>query len=112
MSARRHTLRAAAAVTAVVALAAGCSSANSNHNKNSGGAATGVLNIGKPDGPQTNNSNPFLNTSAGATLGYRWMIYEPLTMVSQIRPADKPDPWLATDWKWDLNFTKVTLTID
>ncbi|WP_328902555.1 ABC transporter substrate-binding protein [Streptomyces sp. NBC_00441] len=112
MSARRHTLRAAALATAVVALAAGCSSANSNHNKNGGSAASGVLNIGKPDGPQTNNSNPFLNTSAGATLGYRWMIYEPLAMVSQIRPADKPDPWLATDWKWDLNFTKVTLTID
>ncbi|MGW1127284.1 ABC transporter substrate-binding protein [Streptomyces sp. NPDC002526] len=112
MSARRHTLRAAALATAVVALAAGCSSANSNHNKNGGSAASGVLNIGKPDGPQTNNSNPFLNTSAGATLGYRWMIYEPLAMVSQIRPADKPDPWLATDWKWDLNFQKVTLTID
>ncbi|MEV5605985.1 ABC transporter substrate-binding protein [Streptomyces sp. NPDC052299] len=112
MSARRHTLRAAALATAVVALAAGCSSANSNHNKNGGSAASGVLNIGKPDGPQTNNSNPFLNTSAGATLGYRWMIYEPLAMVSQIRPADKPDPWLATDWKWDLNFQKVTLTLD
>ncbi|MYQ80697.1 MULTISPECIES: ABC transporter substrate-binding protein [unclassified Streptomyces] len=112
MSARRHTLRAAALATAVVALAAGCSSANSNHNKNGGSAASGVLNIGKPDGPQTNNSNPFLNTSAGATLGYRWMIYEPLAMVRQIKPAEKPDPWLATDWKWDLNFQKVTLTID
>ncbi|MYY00671.1 MULTISPECIES: ABC transporter substrate-binding protein [unclassified Streptomyces] len=112
MSARRHTLRAAALATAVVALAAGCSSANSNHNKNSGSAASGVLTLGKPDGPQTNNSNPFLSTSAGATLGYRWMIYEPLAMTSQIRPADKADPWLATDWKWDLNFTKVTFTLD
>ncbi|MFF3173772.1 ABC transporter substrate-binding protein [Streptomyces sp. NPDC057900] len=112
MSARRHhTLRAVALATAVVALAAGCSSANSN-NKKSGSGASGVLTIGKPDGPQTNNSNPFLNTSAGATLGYRWMIYEPLAMVRQIRPAEKPNPWLATDWKWDLNFTKVTFTID
>ncbi|MEU8702142.1 ABC transporter substrate-binding protein [Streptomyces sp. NPDC048680] len=112
MSARRHhTLRAVALATAVVALAAGCSSANSNANKG-GGAASGVLTLGKPDGPQTNNSNPFLNTSAGATLGYRYMIYEPLAMTSQIRPADKADPWLATSWKWDLNFTKVTFTLD
>ncbi|MEV0783142.1 ABC transporter substrate-binding protein [Streptomyces sp. NPDC050423] len=112
MSARRHhTLRAVALATAVVALAAGCSSANSNANKG-GGAASGVLTLGKPDGPQTNNSNPFLNTSAGATLGYRYMIYEPLAMTSQIRPADKADPWLATSWKWELNFTKVTFTLD
>ncbi|MBO0918071.1 ABC transporter substrate-binding protein [Streptomyces laculatispora] len=112
MSARRHhTLRAVALATAVVALAAGCSSANSNANKG-GSAASGILTLGKPDGPQTNNSNPFLNTSAGATLGYRWMIYEPLAMTSQIRPADKADPWLATSWKWDLNFTKVTFTLD
>lgn len=112
MSARRHhTLRAVALATAVVALAAGCSSANSNANK-SGGAASGVLTLGKPDGPQTNNSNPFLNTSAGATLGYRYMIYEPLAMTSQIRPAAKADPWLATSWEWELNFTKVTFTLD
>ncbi|MFB7560645.1 ABC transporter substrate-binding protein [Streptomyces brevispora] len=112
MSARRHhTLRAVALATAVVALAAGCSSANSNAKK-SGSAASGILTLGKPDGPQTNNSNPFLNTSAGATLGYRYMIYEPLAMTSQIRPADKADPWLATEWKWDFNFTKVTFTLD
>jgi peptide/nickel transport system substrate-binding protein len=71
-----------------------------------------VLTLGKPDGPQTNNSNPFLSTSAGATLGYRFMIYEPLAMTNQIRPADKADPWLASDWKWELNFTKVTFTLD
>ncbi|MER7724339.1 ABC transporter substrate-binding protein [Streptomyces sp. NPDC096323] len=111
MSARRqHTLRAVALATAVVALAAGCSSANSNHNKS--GSASGVLTLGKPDGPQTNNSNPFLATSAGATLGYRYMIYEPLAMTRQIRPAEKADPWLATDWTWDLNFTKVTFTLN
>ncbi|WP_330240860.1 ABC transporter substrate-binding protein [Streptomyces sp. NBC_00525] len=112
MSARRHTLRAAALATAVVALAAGCSSANSDRDKNGAAGASGVLTLGKPDGPQTDNSNPFLNTSAGATLGYRHMIYEPLAMTSQIRPADKADPWLATDWKWDRNFHQVTFTLD
>ncbi|MFJ9636036.1 ABC transporter substrate-binding protein [Streptomyces sp. NPDC101178] len=111
-SRRRTTLRAVAAATVVIALAAGCSDANSGANKNGGGAATGVLTLGKPDGPQTNNSNPFLNTSAGATLGYRYMIYEPLAMTNMIKPTDKADPWLATDWEWEGNFTKVTFTLD
>lgn len=111
-SRRRTTLRAVAAATVVIALAAGCSNANSGANKNGGGSATGVLTLGKPDGPQTNNSNPFLNTSAGATLGYRYMIYEPLAMTNMIKPTDKADPWLATDWEWEGNFTKVTFTLD
>ncbi|MFC8593265.1 ABC transporter substrate-binding protein [Streptomyces atroolivaceus] len=109
---RRHTLRALSAATAVVALAAGCSSANSGANKGGGAGASGVLTLGKPDGPQTNNSNPFLATSASATLGYRFMIYEPLAMTNQIRPTDKADPWLATAWDWESNFTKVTFTLD
>ncbi|MFE7457013.1 ABC transporter substrate-binding protein [Streptomyces sp. NPDC057554] len=109
---RRTTLRAVAAATVVIALAAGCSNANSGAGKGGGGGATGVLTLGKPDGPQTNNSNPFLNTSAGATLGYRYMIYEPLAMTNMIKPTDKADPWLATDWEWEANFTKVTFTLD
>ncbi|QCW79515.1 ABC transporter substrate-binding protein [Streptomyces sp. S6] len=109
---RRTTLRAVAAATVAIALAAGCSNANSGANKGGGGGATGVLTIGKPDGPQTNNSNPFLSTSAGATLGYRFMIYEPLAMTNMIKPTEKADPWLATDWEWESNFTKVTFTLD
>ncbi|MFD4023988.1 ABC transporter substrate-binding protein [Streptomyces sp. NPDC058576] len=107
---RRTTLRAVAAATVVVALAAGCSNANSGANK--GGGAAGVLTLGKPDGPQTNNSNPFLTTSAGAVLGYRHMIYEPLAMTNMIRPTEKADPWLATEWAWKDNFTEVTFTLD
>ncbi|MGW5271609.1 ABC transporter substrate-binding protein [Streptomyces sp. NPDC004044] len=112
MSARRRpALRALSMATVVVALATGCSSANSGANKG-GGGASGVLTLGKPDGPQTNNSNPFLSTSAGATLGYRFMVYEPLAMTNQIKPADKAKPWLATDWTWESNFTKVTFSLD
>ncbi|MFJ3935598.1 ABC transporter substrate-binding protein [Streptomyces parvus] len=107
---RRTTLRAVAAATVVVALAAGCSNANSGADK--GGGAAGVLTLGKPDGPQTNNSNPFLTTSAGAVLGYRHMIYEPLAMTNMIRPTEKADPWLATEWAWEDNFTKVTFILD
>ncbi|MFI6641031.1 ABC transporter substrate-binding protein [Streptomyces sp. NPDC050504] len=104
-------LRVLAAALAVGALAVGCSDANSDANRSKGRAA-GVLTLGKPDGPQTNNSNPFLNTSAGAVHGYRYMIYEPLAMTNMIRPTDKADPWLATDWKWEANFTRVTFTLD
>ena len=109
MSAHR-TLRALAATTAVAALAAGCSSANSNANRSAG--ASGVLTVGMPNGPQTNNSNPFLSTSAGASLGYRYMIYEPLVMTNLVRPDEKGRPWLAGAWKWEANFTKVTFTMN
>ncbi|MFJ1744796.1 ABC transporter substrate-binding protein [Streptomyces sp. NPDC088116] len=109
MSAPR-TLRALAATTAVAALAAGCSSANSDANRSAG--ASGVLTIGMPNGPQTNNSNPFLSTSAGASLGYRYMIYEPLVMTNLVRPDEKGQPWLAGAWKWEANFTKVTFTMN
>ena len=34
-----------------------------------GGNAAAVLNVGMPNGPQTENNNPFLETSAAASLG-------------------------------------------
>ena len=77
----------------------------------SAASATTVLNVGMPNGPQTNNSNPFLGSSAGASLGYRFMIYEPLVMTSQIKPADPGKPWLATKWEWSDNYKKLVLTI-
>ncbi|WP_107101534.1 ABC transporter substrate-binding protein [Peterkaempfera griseoplana] len=64
-----------------------------------------------PNGPQTDNSNPFLGTSAGASLGYRFMIYEPLVMTNGIRPSEKGQPWLATAWEWADNFRKLTFTV-
>ena len=46
------------------------------HRANNGGSKAGatVLNVGMPNGPQTENHNPFLGSSSGASLGYRWMI--------------------------------------
>ncbi|MFF0885299.1 ABC transporter substrate-binding protein [Streptomyces sp. NPDC003456] len=108
----QHTLRALSAATVVAALVTGCSSANSDANRSSRGSTAGVLDIGVVSGPQTDNSNPFLGTSAAANLGYRHMIYEPLVMPNDIRPERKGTPWLAKDWKWDGNFTKVTITVD
>lgn len=73
--------------------------------------ATAALSVGMPNGPQTENHNPFLSTSAANSLGYRWMIYEPLTMWNPAQPADPAKPWLASDTKWTPDYKSVTVTI-
>ena len=75
------------------------------------GAATTVLNVGMPNGPQTENHNPFLTTSAAYVMGYRWMLYEPLMMWNPVKPADPPKPWLATRAEWAKDYRSVTLTV-
>ncbi|TCC09955.1 ABC transporter substrate-binding protein [Kribbella soli] len=113
MRARRTVALALTGLLAAAALAA-CSSGDgksgSSGDNGSGTAAT-VLNIGMPNGPQTENHNPFLGSSSGASLGYRWMIFEPLVMINGIKPTEPGKPWLATEWKWDANYTKLSLTI-
>ncbi|MFC5907096.1 ABC transporter substrate-binding protein [Streptacidiphilus monticola] len=106
-------MRAYRTITALVAgsLAIAGLAACGGSSSKSGGSAGGVLNIGMPNGPQTENNNPFLGTSAGASLGYRWMIYEPLAMVNFAKPAEQPRPWLATKWDWADNFKTLTLTV-
>jgi peptide/nickel transport system substrate-binding protein len=74
-------------------------------------AAVEVLNVGMPNGPQTENHNPFLTSSSGASLGYRWMIYEPLVMTNSIRVTDPGKPWLATKWEWKDNYRTLVLTV-
>lgn len=75
------------------------------------GNPDGVLNVGMPNGPQTENHNPFLPSSASNSLGYRWALYEPLVMTNQVKPADKGKPWLATEWTWSDNYRTLELTI-
>ncbi|MEV6106742.1 ABC transporter substrate-binding protein [Streptomyces sp. NPDC051940] len=111
MHPRRRTTTAAIALTASLALAASACSGSDSAGGNKAGAGTGVLTVGMPNGVQANNSNPFLGTSAGASLGYRHMIYEPLAMVNMIRPDQKPKPWLAEGWEWTPDFKKLTLTV-
>lgn len=111
MRARRSV---ALALTGVLAAALMAACSNGDDSKNTAGSnasATTVLNVGMPNGPQTENHNPFLGSSAGASLGYRWMIFEPLVMINGIKPAEAGKPWLATEWKWDANFTKLSFTI-
>lgn len=103
--------RALAALTGVVVLASIAACGGTSNDNKGGGNASAVLNVGMPNGPQTNNNNPFLGTSAGASLGYRYMIYEPLVMTNQVQPDKPGKPWLATKWEWSDNYQKLVLTI-
>ncbi|QUQ63157.1 ABC transporter substrate-binding protein [Kutzneria sp. CA-103260] len=102
---RRVVFAVAGSILAAFALTA-CGGGGSTASSN----AAGVLNVGMPNGPQTDNNNPFLSSSAGASLGYRRMIFEPLTMWNSAKPADKAKPWLATDWSWSADYKTLNLT--
>jgi peptide/nickel transport system substrate-binding protein len=73
---------------------------------------SGVLNIGMPDGAtMPANNNPYLDTSFAKHLGYAWLIWEPLALQNEAKPADEPKPWLATKWTWSADYSSVTLTV-
>jgi peptide/nickel transport system substrate-binding protein len=76
-----------------------------------GGAKTTVLNVGMPQGPQTENHNPFLTTASAAKLGYRFQIYEPLLMWNPVKPAEPSKPWLGTKAVWTPDYKSVTVTV-
>lgn len=105
MRVNRPAALAIAGVMAMSALAA-CGSGGS-----AAAASSGVLNIGMPNGPLTDNNNPFLPSSASSSLGYKFMIYEPLVMLNSAQPSAPGKPWLATKWTWSDNFSTLTATI-
>ena len=102
---------ALAGVLAGGALAACGDSPNESPNSNSNKAATTVLTVGMPNGPQTENHNPFLSTSAASSLGYRWVIYEPLMMWNPVKPAEPSKPWLASAAEWAPDSKSVKITV-
>lgn len=106
MRLRRKAVAVAAALLLLPGLAA-CGDGTTGAAAN----ADGVLNVGMPNGPQTENHNPFLPSSASNSLGYRWALYEPLVMFNQVKPAEDGKPWLATEWKWSDNYRTLELTI-
>jgi peptide/nickel transport system substrate-binding protein len=106
----RSVACAVAGVLAATALTACSSSAGTGSNSTAASAST-VLDVGMPNGPQTDNSNPFLSSSAAASLGYRYMIYEPLVMMNPVQPAAPGTPWLATAWNWSNNYQTLILSI-
>ncbi|CAM3834386.1 ABC transporter substrate-binding protein [Kibdelosporangium persicum] len=107
MRAKRTAALALAGILSMASLAA-CSSSNSGASNTS--SAT-VLNVGMPNGPQTENNNPFVNTSAARQSGYMRAIYEPLVMYNEIKPGENTKPWLATKWEWSDNYKKIVFTI-
>jgi len=102
--------RKAVAVAAALLLTAGLAACGDGKT-DAAGNPSGVLNVGMPNGPQTENHNPFLPSSSANSLGYRWVLYEPLVMTNQVKPADKGKPWLASEWEWADNYHELDLTI-
>src|SRR6266702_516543 len=108
-----RTTKTIAALAATL-LAAGTLSACGGSGSASGGstsAGSGVLNIGMPNGAQSDNNNPFLSSSAAKSLGYANVIHEPLVMTNAVQPSQPGTPWLASAWTWSGNYTKLVLTI-
>ncbi|HEY3611819.1 MAG TPA: ABC transporter substrate-binding protein [Pseudonocardiaceae bacterium] len=103
-----HRVALALSGALAVAMLAACSSGGSTTASSNPG---GVLNIGMPNGPQTDNNNPYVSSSASSSLGYKYQIYEPLVMMNMVKPTDPGKPWLATAWKWSNNFSTLDLTI-
>jgi len=92
----------------------GCAGGSPNGGASGSGAPAGnipVLSFGKPDGPQTNNNNPFVPSSAARDLGYAYAIYEPLVVANTLDPTAQPTPWLATAWQWNTDYTSITFTV-
>jgi len=87
-------IRTVALAASALLAATGLAACGSGSTQSSSSANNGVLNVGMPNGPQTENHNPFLTTSAASSLGYRRVIFEPLVMTNVVKPADpgKPRP--------------------
>jgi len=102
---------ALAGVLAAGGLAACSNNSPNSKNGNAANAGASFLAVSMPNGPQTKNFNPFTPNAAASGLGFRWMIYEPLTMWNPVKPADASKPWLATDAKWDTGYKKVDITV-
>ncbi|GAA2716075.1 ABC transporter substrate-binding protein [Actinoplanes palleronii] len=110
MQRRKLFAVALAGVLATGGVAACGDSPNANKNADNSKAAD-FLSIGMPNGTVTDNNNPFIGTSAGASLGYRWTIYEPLGMWNNVKPADPAKPWLASEIKWADDYKALDVTI-
>ncbi|BDZ41458.1 peptide ABC transporter substrate-binding protein [Paraoerskovia sediminicola] len=116
---RIRKLSAIAVGAASLALvAAGCTSGDTDEgstteesSSSSGETAQGeVLTVGMPNGTQTENQSPFATGSSALSLGYAFVIYEPLMMLNDAKPSDDPLPWLADSIEWNEDFTEAVIT--
>jgi peptide/nickel transport system substrate-binding protein len=109
MQRRKLFAVALAGVLASGGLAA-CSDSPNANNANAN-KSVDFLKIGMPNGTQTENHNPFAGTSSANALGYKWMIYEPLTQWNPVKPADPATPWLASSVKWADDYRSADVTV-
>ena len=103
---KKRILAATALGLAAVFAISGCS----NPGTSSDNTGNAVLTIGMPNGTQTENHNPFVNTSSAMSLGYAFAMYEPLVQVNPTNPAVKPVPWLASAYEWNDDYSQITFT--
>ncbi|WP_275003770.1 ABC transporter substrate-binding protein [Promicromonospora iranensis] len=100
---------AAAAAAAIALLATACGGGGGGGTtETEGGGET--LTVGMPNGVQTENHSPFATGSSALSLGYAFVIYEPLMMRNQARPSEEPSPWLAESVEWNEDFTEAVIT--
>ncbi|XVU23446.1 ABC transporter substrate-binding protein [Actinoplanes sp. CA-054009] len=111
MQRRKLFAVALASALATGGLAACGDSPNANNADNANKSSVDFLKIGMPNGTQTENHNPFAGTSSANALGYKWMIYEPLTQWNPVKPADPATPWLASSVKWADDYKSVDITV-
>jgi peptide/nickel transport system substrate-binding protein len=79
---------------------------NANANK-----SVDYLKIGMPNGTQTENNNPFAGTSSANAMGYKWVVFEPLTQWNPVKPSEPGSPWLATGVKWATDYKSADVTV-
>jgi len=105
------TAVASAAVVALLAAACGGGSAgDGDPSASAGGVGTETLTVGMPNGVQTENQSPFATGSSALSLGYAFVIYEPLMMRNQAKPSEDPKPWLADSIEWNEDYTQAVIT--
>jgi peptide/nickel transport system substrate-binding protein len=90
---------------------AACGDSPNSNNANNANKALDYLRISMPNGTQTENHNPFAGTSSANALGYKWVIYEPLTQWNPVKPADPATPWLASSVKWADDYKSAEVTV-
>lgn len=108
---RRQFLGVAGTVAGLLATGSLAACSDSPNAKNAAGGARDYLTIGMPNGTQTENNNPFIATSSANLLGYRWMIYENLTMWNPVKPAEPGKPWLASSVTWAPDYKSVDIAV-
>ncbi|MEU4558009.1 ABC transporter substrate-binding protein [Actinoplanes sp. NPDC023936] len=111
MQRRKLFAVALAGALATGGLSACGDSPNANNKNAAKGEQIDYLSIGMPNGTVTESNNPFVQTSAAASLGYRWMLYEPLGQWNNTKPSEPLTPWLASAITWSPDYKTVDLVI-